>query len=315
MSEIITKEMVNKTPDKCYIDGYVLIIDYDLAKREKSTYYDGSIQTTDGNIPFKIWSRAKAFSQLENNNYRNCVCFVKAEINFYGGTHSIIINEIEKSNLFAEDDFYKSAYDINKLRQEFENILERNLSEKGLEMIDLLLLKNEKYDIFCKEYAAKSHHDNCRGGLLAHTLKMLKLLEFKLTIYPEILYNNTQDTKDLLFIGVSMHDYGKIFEMKNGVYQELSYVSHRERGLMHIHTFQDIIQSKYNEKWFYDLIAIISQHHDEFGERANTIASFVVNLIDNEEANFTKIETKLKNDFNSNSTGTFIEIDDKKLFF
>lgn len=317
MIEIITREKINNLPDKTFIEGCVFIVDYTPIKKEKTTYFDGSIQTTDGNIPFKVWSNEKAYSQLQCEDFRNNVCFIKAEINNFKGSSSIIIKEIEKSILYKEDDFYVSVYDTEKLKTELENILEKNLSERGLEVIDLLLLKNENYDRFCKEYAAKSNHDNCRSGLLAHTIKMLKSLMFKIDMYPELLSFDTkkEDAKDLLIIGATMHDFGKIKEMHNGVYQPLSEIGHRGYGLMHIQNFKNIIEVKYNEKWFFDLYAIISQHHDEYAERSNKVASFIIHLIDEEDATLTKIETKLKNDFCSNSVGNFIEVDDRKLYF
>ena len=34
MIEIITKEMINKMPDRCYIEGCVFIVDYTLIKKD-----------------------------------------------------------------------------------------------------------------------------------------------------------------------------------------------------------------------------------------------------------------------------------------
>lgn len=313
--EIITKETINKLPNKYYIEGSVYLVDYTPIKKEKTAYIDGSIQTTDGNIAFKVWSNEKAYLQLQDVDYRNTACNVKAEVNLYNGTVSLLLKEVEKSTEYEEDDFFTSSYDIKKMDNELRTILNDNLSERALELIDLMLLENENYDAFCKEYAAKSNHDNCRGGLLAHTLKMLKTLVYMLDIYPNLAFSeDPQEIKDLYIIGVVMHDFGKIKEMKNGVYQPYSNSTHRVFGLEHIFTYRDVIIEKYDEAWYYNLVDIITQHHDEYAEPSSAVASYIVHLIDDIDAQLTKIESRLKNECCENSTGKFIEVDDKKLY-
>ena len=54
--------------------------------------------------------------------------------------------------------------------------------------------------------AAKSNHHAIRGGLLYHTLTMLKLGEKLLEVYPQL-------NKDLLFGGIILHDIAKVEEM------------------------------------------------------------------------------------------------------
>ena len=58
---------------------------------------------------------------------------------------------------------------------------------------------------FCRAAAARSFHHARRGGLLAHTLQMLRCGDALCTVYPEL-------NRDLLLAGILFHDCGKLWE-------------------------------------------------------------------------------------------------------
>ena len=53
---------------------------------------------------------------------------------------------------------------------------------------------------FKVEFAAMSHHDNCKGGLLAHTYKVLLLMKFVCRQYEAATTKRGTDYTDLLYI-------------------------------------------------------------------------------------------------------------------
>ena len=67
-----------------------------------------------------------------------------------------------------------------------------------------LLVENK--DAFCKSSAAKMVHHNVVGGLLFHTLTMVKNAEKIVETYHEL-------DRELLICGAALHDIGKIYEM------------------------------------------------------------------------------------------------------
>lgn len=58
---------------------------------------------------------------------------------------------------------------------------------------------------FCRAAAARSFHHARRGGLLAHTLQMLRCGDAICAVYPEL-------NRDLLLAGILFHDCGKLWE-------------------------------------------------------------------------------------------------------
>ena len=54
--------------------------------------------------------------------------------------------------------------------------------------------------------------------------------------------------------------------MINGIYQSDSIITHRTIGVLHLYNFSTIIETKYSKEWCYELISIINQHHDKYGE-------------------------------------------------
>ena len=63
-------------------------------------------------------------------------------------------------------------------------------------------------------------HDAQIGGLLNHTMKMMRIA--KVVYQNEPRMEQLENYKDMLYLGVILHDIGKIYEMNYGVYQENS---------------------------------------------------------------------------------------------
>lgn len=74
-------------------------------------------------------------------------------------------------------------------------------------LIDMIFAENGVRDSFQKAPAAKGIHHNYIGGLLEHTLYILRSIQ---AIFP--LYEHLGLNKDLLIAGALLHDVGKIYE-------------------------------------------------------------------------------------------------------
>lgn len=307
---IITKEQLSNLNEGDFVSGYIFIIDYALTIKEKTSFVSGKMKSIDGEMNFITFRNQGAFDTFQEYNFRGKVCCVNGTVNKFNGI-GMQITLIEETDDYTADDFEESKYDKNELMKNFEELLERNVSSKGMEILDLLLFQNEIYEKFCNGYAASSFHDNCKYGLLAHTYKMLQYLEFTTIIYSDIFNfkdKNPEDIKDLIFIGATLHDIGKSNEMKNGIYQPDSIITHRTIGVLHVNSAETTIVNKYDKEWYYELITIINQHHDEYGEHAQTLGAYIVHIIDDFEAQMTTIQTKIQNETANNAVGNFIEI-------
>ena len=70
----------------------------------------------------------------------------------------------------------------------------------------------------------------------------------------------------------------------------------------------------YDYEFFYMICSVLLQHHEEDGERPRTLYALLVHMIDAMEAQFTIINTLIKNgSVLSDGTGTMIKINEKYL--
>lgn len=95
------------------------------------------------------------------------------------------------------------------VEKEWKDLLKtvENFDDAILKKILLHLLKKNEADFITRPAAVRMHH-NVRSGLLWHTATMLKTAKEIVKIY-----HDRDINQDLLYAGVIMHDFGKIWEL------------------------------------------------------------------------------------------------------
>ena len=299
MINILKKEEIGKLYDGARLNGYILLRGYTKQPTKNGgEYISGSLEAQ-GSINFKSWSNSPAFATLSKSgsDYQNKICHVSAEVNIYGGVLSLIISEITLADLsvlgeegISESDFLCSVYNVDVYWKEFENTFKRNTSEEVHELFDAIFSGSIK-TAFLTEFAAISHHDNCRNGLLAHTTKVVKIATI-IKMYPNIL---KRISKDLLFLGAAIHDIGKIMEYDNGVISNNGkLLCHTVSGVVLLEqNYKELIVDKMGSDFYMRLVSIVSCHHGEYGEVPRTVEAYVVHLIDCLESQLTGINQLL----------------------
>ncbi|WP_240402994.1 3'-5' exoribonuclease YhaM family protein [Lactobacillus iners] len=106
-------------------------------------------------------------------------------------------------------DFTEKSYmDVNELVSELKDgILEIN---NPIWKSIVSFLVDKWYQKFIDFPAGKSNHHACKGGLLLHTVTMLKLAVAISKIYPQVNHS-------LLYAGCILHDLGKVIELSGPV--------------------------------------------------------------------------------------------------
>ncbi len=184
--------------------------------------------------------------------------------------------------------FLKSTkYDTNKMFGELLKIIDVNVKN---EYILSLIKKFTDDPSFVKKLrtmpAAKSIHHSYVGGLLEHTLSMLKIAVFLADNYAP--YVN----KDILIAGALLHDAGKMEELSNK--NDATEYSDEGRLIGHIVLGAAAVDRKISEiKGFPEelrllILHLIISHHGEleFGspKRPKTIEALLLHFIDNMDA-------------------------------
>ena len=292
--KLLNKEEILQQADKELVKGISILSSYapQTAKNGKE-YYNGTLKAQ-GNLEFKVWG-GSLFDQLKAEDYQGVPVYIEAEVNVWNDTKSLILKKVvavDVADLGIDiTPLDPTKYDIAANEKEFYSLLKEELSPNGFELFKKIYNRIRKE--FRSEYAAVKIHDAYRGGLLAHTLKMLKVLRFIWNTYPNIRENMN---KDLVFIGLAVHDMGKIMEYNNGSRTEIAFATHNFLGQEIIFEFKkDIVEGfespvkgsdepiviePFGSDFYYRLQAIIQQHHGEFGEPCHTIESYLVHLVD-----------------------------------
>lgn len=137
---------------------------------------------------------------------------------------------------------------------------------------------------FIEGYCAVSVHDAYEGGLPAHTVKVFsQLCSFMFGV-----------DMPALIIGCIIHDFGKSFEYLNGQRHENSFVPHTLFGIHLLTKLEADILSKYSMSTYLRLMAIIGQHHGDFGEKPQCIESYLIHLADYQETKLQILEEAIE---------------------
>lgn len=305
--KLLNKEEILQQADKELVKGISILSSYapQIAKNGKE-YYNGTLKAQ-GNLEFKVWG-GQLFDQLKAEDYQGVPVYIEAEVNVWNDTKSLILKKVvavDAVDLGIDiTPLDPTKYDIAANEKEFYTLLKEELSPNGFELFKRIYNRIRKE--FRSEYAAVKIHDAYRGGLLAHTLKMLKVLRFIWNTYPNIRENMN---KDLVFIGLSVHDMGKILEYNNGTRTEIAFATHNFLGQEILFEFKkNIVEGfeapvkgseetlsvePFGNDFYYRLQAIIQQHHGEFGEPCHTIESYLVHLVDMFESRLEIFEESL----------------------
>ena len=304
---LLNKEEILGLVDKETVSGVCIIQSYEEGITKKgSPFYNGILKAT-GNVDFKVWS-GSLFDELKEYDYRTQPVYIVAEVNVWNNSKSLILKEVHAINpdeLGIDITLLDpTSYDLDANEKEFYALMKSNLSEGAFELFKKIYSRIRPK--FRKEYAAVTIHDAQRGGLLAHTLKMLRILDLCWEQYSNI---STNLNKDIVYLGLAIHDMGKIVEYSDGSRTDIAYATHNFLGQEILFEFKkDIIEGfevtmkpvndiKFIEPlgvdFYYRLQAIIQQHHGEFGEPCHTVESYIVHLVDMFESRMQILEESL----------------------
>ena len=295
---VLKVENIIKNDDKFPVTTLCLCQAYSRQPTKTGgSFIGGTLSFSDGTLSFKSWSSTRAYESLLGTDLSGKIVEVTAEVNVYQGSKSLIVQAIKEVDSDTLDsvglkisDFMCSKYNQGAYWDAFLTLLKKNLSEKAWSVLNTIIGDENIKERFCNEFAALFYHDNCMGGLLAHTLKVTQMASL-VKRYPNIA---KKVSTDLLYFGCAIHDIGKIREYSNGaISKEGIWISHNVSGILVLEKYSDLIKSNLGEDFYIGLCSVISGHHGEAGEPPRTVAAYVVHLLDHLESRLTSLDEML----------------------
>lgn len=200
------------------VDGYLLVKSVEQKTSSKGDIYlDFTLGDADGEINGKLWR----YDVLEHGEYKtNDIVKVRGTVSQYNGTDQLRIEKIritnEADNVHIEDFVQCANYSSEQMFDELMNIAE-NFCDEELKLLVTSILKDDRLKLLYWPAAYRLHHA-VRGGLLMHSLSIVRLAQGVCDIYPFV-------DRELLIAGAILHDIAKIDEFvvsKTGLAEKYS---------------------------------------------------------------------------------------------
>lgn len=247
------------------------------------------IQDKTGTIDAKIWDLGSpGIGNFETLDY----VYIDGDVTVFQSSNQLNIKRIRAADEgeYIEGDYLPvSSKDIKVMYQELSGLV-MSIKSEPLKKLAASYFVDDKQFVkdFCFHSAAKSVHHGFVGGLLEHTLSVMKLCEYYSACYGKI-------NRDLLLTAALFHDIGKTKELSN--FPENDYTDDGQL-LGHIMMGTEMISERIKEipgfppKTALELKHCILAHHGEleYGspKKPALIEALALNMADNTDA---KLET------------------------
>ncbi len=242
------------------VEGFCLIRTVECKSGKNGDYLDMTLCDKSGEINGKLWR----YSVSEHGEYAaNDLVKIRGVIRQFNGTDQLNVERIrpvtDNDGVNMEDFVKSSSYTGQQMYDELLSVA-ASFEEENLKILVTAILEDHRIPLLYWPAAFKLHHA-MRGGLLLHTLSIVRLAQKVCEIYPFI-------DKDLLLAGAILHDISKIEEfivpdtgVAEGYSVEGNLIGHLALGAIKI--------SKYAEKLGIDdntamlLEHMVLSHHGE----------------------------------------------------
>jgi len=189
------------------VDGFCIIKSIDQKTSSKGdSYLDMMLGDADGEINAKLWRYSK---ELHGEYTANELIKIRGIISQYNGADQLKIERIRhttpEDNVDAAD-FVKTAEYSGEQMYDFLFSLAENFKDSELKQIVTAILSDNRLSLLYWPAAFKLHHA-IRGGLLLHTVSIVRLAEKVCEIYPFV-------DRELLISGAILHDIAKLTEFE-----------------------------------------------------------------------------------------------------
>jgi 3'-5' exoribonuclease len=203
----MTRRTVQQLVDGDALDDVFLVGEKQLrANRNGVFYLQLELRDRTGSISARMWNATEAqFHSFEEGDLLR----IKGKVQLYQGALQVIFTGFERlpPGQVALDEFVpRSEQDVSRLFDRLRGPLLK-LSHPHLRaLVECFLIDEALVRGLCQAPAGVRNHHAFRGGLLEHVVTMLEGAERLLPLYPEL-------NRDLLLMGIFLHDIGKVREL------------------------------------------------------------------------------------------------------
>jgi len=190
-----------------YVDGVYSLVNPQVGTAKNGKHFlKGLIRDATGEIAIRQWTFDEStIGELSSTGF----VWLGGQAQEYNGQVQVIVDSISAVEVGVEDLtrlLPSSRHDIQAMEDELRRIM-GSLAHPAMRALADGYLSNEVFMGRVRQApAAVSVHHAWIGGLLEHTLQLLRLAEVMLPLYPEL-------NRDIVLMGLFLHDLGKTSEL------------------------------------------------------------------------------------------------------
>ncbi len=296
MLNILTKDMIYKLNDKDSIDGIMYLLTYEVAlTKNDKPFVKGTLQS-EGAIHFKAWDNTAAYDVIRRDDIHHAIVHITGSVDVYNDIKGVRLDTLEvipESDELNYLDFMETVYDTDACWMTLVDKLKKYCSSNAMQVFFMIMDDVRVKPSFKYEFAAISHHDSCKSGLLAHTTKVVRWAEM-VFLYSDIAIAIDAST---FFLAAALHDVGKCVEYQHGGISEKGKIaSHLTYGVEILYDYKETIIQLVGENTFDILIATIQQHHGQYGDQPRQLIPALVHIFDSVDTTLSDVNARIRED-------------------
>jgi len=301
----MSKQFVADIKDRDSVKTIFLVKDKLMAMAKNGKpYMNLRFMDKSGEVDAKIWDNTDVLDKMFD---KDDFVQVRGKASVYMNKMQVVVAEIAKvpeDQVNLADFLPESPRSNQEMRQELHGVVAA-LSNPYLRALMESFLSDEPFmERYCMAPAAKGMHHVYLGGLLEHSLALVKLVKTIVPLYEGI-------NEDLLVAGALLHDVGKIHEMS---YERAFDYTDAGKLLGHITIGVELVEDKirlvegFPRELGLLLKHMLLSHHGqyEYGspKRPKTIEATILNYLDDMDSKINGIRAHIAKESVSTSRWT-----------
>jgi 3'-5' exoribonuclease len=205
----MTRRYINQLTDGETVEEIYLVNDKQLrANRNGNLFLQVDLGDRTGTINARQWNASEPlYRSFEIGDFLQ----VKGKVQLFQGALQMILSHVErvqpeKIDLDLGHFLPHTELDVSKLLERVRSLLMKLVSPHLRALAECFLMDADFVRDFCRAPAGIRNHHAYLGGLLEHVATLLDAADRLLPLYPEL-------DRDLLLVGIFLHDIGKVREL------------------------------------------------------------------------------------------------------
>lgn len=293
----MSKQFIADLKDRDAVSSVFLVKEKTLAvARNGKPYMNLKFMDKSGEMDGKLWDQV---DELDKVFQKGDFVKIRGAASLYMGKMQLVVKAISK---LAEDELEMADFvpvspvPLAQMQQELQQVVQSIKNTHLAKLMGLFMSDEQFFSCYCKAPAAKGMHHVYLGGLLEHSLSVVRLADAVVPLYPGL-------NRDLLVVGALLHDLGKVAELS---YQRAFDYTDEGRLLGHISIGMEMLQEKLNSipEFPRELSMLLKHmllaHHGqyEYGspKRPKTVEATILHYLDDMDSKINGIRTHLEKD-------------------